>query len=237
MTTTLKRTGDRAGVSPWEGARAERRLGMWLARATAGIGAAYVVTFIIGFASMGDLSKPLEDPYLAIAEFLILVMAPILVLLMVIVHQCAPERTRIYSMSAVGWMLLLAGFTMTVHVVELTAVRRLSATAIPGSAYLFGWHWPSVFYAIDVVAWDVFFGLALLFAVPVFHATGHTAARNGLLVAGCLSILGMIGPAIGHIAWREIGILGYAIVFPIACVAISRAFRDSPVSVSDSECK
>jgi hypothetical protein len=27
--------------------------------------------------------------------------------------------------------------------------------------------WPSTFYAIDIVAWDVFFGLALLFADPM----------------------------------------------------------------------
>jgi hypothetical protein len=197
---------------------------MWLARASFGIGVAYVVTFVVGFGAMGTLSKPLEDPYLAIAEILIVVLAPILVLLMVVVHESAPERARIYSATAVCWMLLAAGFTMTVHLAELMAVRRITPSSFQGFHDFFGWHWPSVFYSIDIVAWDVFFGLAMLFAAPVFHVSRHFAARNGLIIAGALSLVGIVGPATNHIGWRELGIFGYAIVFPVTCLALSRAF-------------
>jgi hypothetical protein len=48
---------------------------MWSARALCAIGVAYAVTMVVGFAAMGDFSKPLEDPYLAVMEVLILVMA------------------------------------------------------------------------------------------------------------------------------------------------------------------
>jgi hypothetical protein len=116
---------------------------------------AYAVTMVAGFAAMGGLSKPLEDPYLAVMEVLILVMAPILVLLAVVIHACAPEGTKTYSMAALGWMLLLAGFTMTVHLVQLTVVRRIDPGAIHGFQYLFNWHWPSVLYGVDTVAWDI----------------------------------------------------------------------------------
>ena len=225
MTTTTAAPPEQQSDVALGGTESVRRLGMWLARASFGIGVAYVVTFVVGFASMGDLSKPLEDPYLAIAEILIVILAPILVLLMVVVHACAPERSRIYSATAVGWTLLTAGFTMTVHLAELTAVRRIDPNSLKGFHELFGWHWPSVFYAVDAIAWDVFFGLALLFAAAVFHATRHIAARNGLLIAGGLSLLGTVGPAINHIGWREIGIFGYAIVFPITCLALSKAFK------------
>ena len=77
-------------------------------RVLAAFGVAYVVTMVTGFAAMGNLSRPLEDPYLAIMEVLILVMAPVLVLLAVVIHACAPEDTKTYSMTALGWMLLLA---------------------------------------------------------------------------------------------------------------------------------
>ncbi len=80
-------------------------------------------------------------------------------------------------------------------------------------------------YGVDIVAWDIFFGLALLFAAPVFHAAGHMAVRNGLLIAGAMCVLGIIGPAVNHIALREIGIIGYAIVWPIVCIPLSKAFR------------
>src|SRR5664279_1433585 len=102
------------GLVELGGTESVRRLGSFLATASFGISVAYVVVFVVGFASMGDLSKPLKDPYLPIAELLIVILAPILVLLMVVVHECAPERARIYSGTAVGWMMLTAGFTMTV---------------------------------------------------------------------------------------------------------------------------
>jgi hypothetical protein len=40
-----------------------------------------------------------------------------------------------------------------------------------------------------------------------------------------MSLVGIIGPAVNHIALRQIGIIGYAIVWPIVCVPLSRAFR------------
>lgn len=217
-------TGTAAGLG---GTATDRWIGMWSARVLCAFGVAYAVTMVAGFAAMGNLSKPLEDPYLAIMEVLILVMAPVLVLLAVVIHACAPDGTKTYSMTALGWMLLLAGFTMTVHLVQLTVVRRIDPGAIHGFQYLFNWHWPSVLYGVDVVAWDIFFGLALLFAAAVFHVAGHVAVRNGLLIAGAMCLVGIIGPAVNHIALRQVGIIGYAVVWPIVCVPLSKAFRQA----------
>jgi hypothetical protein len=74
-----------------------------------------------------------------------------------------------------------------------------------------------------------FFALALLSAAPVFHASGHAAVRNGMLIAAALSVAGMVGPAVNHIALRQIGIVGYAIVWPIVCLPLSKAFRERPI--------
>jgi hypothetical protein len=214
------------------GSRTDRWIGMWSARALFALGVSYAVIMIVGFAAMGGTSKPLEDPYLAIMEILILIQAPILVLLAVVIHACAPERTRTYSMTALGWMLVLAGFTVTVHLVQLTVVRRIDPAAIHGFQYLFNWHWPSMLYGIDIVAWDIFFGLALLFAAPVFHAAGHIAVRNGMLLAGAMSVAGIVGPAANHIALRQIGIVGYAIIWPIVCLPLSRVFQRQPAAAA-----
>ena len=217
-------TGTAAGLA---GTTTDHWIGMWSARVYCAIGVAYAVTMVAGFAAMGNLSKPLEDPYLAIMEVLILVMAPVLVLLAVVIHACAPDGTKTYAMTGLGWMLLLAGFTMTVHLVLLTVARRIDPGAIHGFQYLFAWQWPSVLYGVDIVAWDIFFGLALLFAAPVFHAAGQLAVRNGLLIAGAMCVLGIIGPAVNHNALRAIGIIGYAVIWPIVCIPLSRAFRQA----------
>ena len=64
-----------------------RSIGVWSARAICLIKAVYVVVFVIGFASLGNIGDPLPDPYLAIGEVLIFVMAPIMVALMLAIHQ------------------------------------------------------------------------------------------------------------------------------------------------------
>ena len=203
---------------------------MWSARILFAFGVSYAVTMIVGFVAMGNTSKPLGDPYVAIMEVLILLMAPILVLLAAAIHACAPAGTRTYSITALGWMLLLAGFTITVHLVLLTVARRIGPNAIHGFQYLFNWHWPSLLYGVDIAAWDIFFALAVLFAVPVFHASGHVAVRNGMLIVAAMSLVGLLGPALNHIALRQIGIVGYAIVWPIVCLPLSKAFRERPIA-------
>jgi len=95
-------------------------IGAWSARAMLVLVVAYVVVFVGGFDSLGNLSKPLPDPYLAIAEVLTLVMAPVMVVLMLAIHECAPARVKPFTQVALGWMLAAAAFTTIVHFVELT---------------------------------------------------------------------------------------------------------------------
>jgi hypothetical protein len=76
-------------------------------------------------------------------------------------------------------MMASAAFTTVVHFVQLTVARHINPATFPGYARILDWRWPSAFYAVDIVAWDVFFGLALLFAVPAF-----AGRRDATLVRG-----------------------------------------------------
>ena len=149
-------------------------------------------------------------------------MAPVMVLDMAAVPP-AGRHLRMSAWFAFGWMLVAACLTMTVHVVELVVARRVEPEAVPGFARLFDFAWPSMLYAVDIVAWDLLLGLSLVFAAVVFTGHRYRAARRGLLVSGVLCLGGLVGPAIDVLAWRGIGILGYVVAFPVACVALSRA--------------
>jgi hypothetical protein len=212
------------GRASWAGTPTERAIGRWSARALCALTVVYSADFVVGFAALGNVRDPLPDPYLAIGEVLILVMAPILVALMLAVHACAPDRARSCTLVALGWMLAAAACTTTVHFVELSVARHVDPDSFPGYARIFDFQWPSLLYAVDVVAWDVFFGLALLFAVPAFRRPSDTAARRGLMASGSLCLLGVIGPLAGVIAWRAIGIVGYTLVFAATCIPLARAF-------------
>jgi len=213
------------GELEWVGTDRDRAMGAWLARAFFGFGVAYAVVVVAGFVSLGNVRDPLPDPYLAIAEFLILAMGPIMVMLMVVIHRCAPPRAKAYTVAALGWMLAAATTTMAVHFVELTVARNISHAAVPGYDRIFGFQWPSAVYGLDIVAWDIFFGLALLFAVPAFTRNSDKLVRAGFIASGALCLIGLVGPAVNVIAWRSIGIFGYAVVFPLTCLALSSAFR------------
>jgi hypothetical protein len=209
-----------------------RTIGAWSARTIFALEVIYVAVFVVGFADVGNTSDPLPDPYLAIVEVIILVMAPVLVVLMLAIHHSAPTRAKPFTQVALGWMLAAASVTTIVHFVELTVARHIDPATFPGYARIFDFEWPSTFYAIDIVAWDVFFGLSLLFAVPAFtHRDGASLVRKGLIASGSLCLIGLVGPFADALGWRTIGILGYTVVFALTCLALSRFFNDNAAAM------
>jgi len=188
------------------------------------IAALYVVYIGDLFAGGVAVGVP-REPYLAIAEILSGVGALVQVGFVALIYECAPPREKTLSLIALGWMALMAGLMVTVHFVQLTVARRLNLAAAPELARLFGWEWPSLLYAVELVAWHLFFGLSLLFAASAFRGRGAQVARIGLRVSGSLCIAGLVGPALGNLNWRMIGVFGYGVAFPAVCVAIGFVFE------------
>ena len=77
-----------------DGTRNDRRVGMWSARALFGIGVCYAMTVVAGFIALGNFRDPLADPYVTIAEVLIIAMAPVMVLLMAAATHARRARNR-----------------------------------------------------------------------------------------------------------------------------------------------
>ncbi len=195
---------------------------MWSAWALAALYAVYIATLFAGGVAVG---VPVE-PYLAAAEILTAISGLLQVALIAAIHQSAPAEARISSLMALVWMAVMAGLTMTVHVVQLTAGRQIDPAAMPDFRYVFGWEWPSLLYAMELAAWHLFFGLSLLFAAPAFRGGGLEAAvRVGLIVAGALCLVGLVGPAVGDLNWRMIGVVGYGLLFPVVCVLLGLSFQ------------
>lgn len=202
-----------------------RRLGILGGWTLFGMGVAYVVTMLAGFVTAGNLTDPIKDPYLAIMELMIVVQAPIIVLLFAAIHAYAKRANRVFSLTAFGLVCLMAGITISVHFVVLTVGRQVSPAAIPGFIHLFSWQWPSVFYALDILAWDFCFGLALLAAAPIFGGSRLGRwVRTGMLVAGSLCLAGLAGVVLGNMQVRNIGIVGYGAVFPVVSLLVARVF-------------
>jgi hypothetical protein len=202
---------------------------MWSAWAVVFLDLGYLATGAAWLLFGGDAvgRDPLwpVDPFRAVLEVIILLLTPPVVLLMAAVHTQAPRGTRTCSAAALAFMVLMAGTTGGIHFVELTVVRRLETAAVPGLSIVFFSPWPSIFFALDLFAWDVFLGLSLLCAAPVFQGGGLTAAvRVSLLLSGALCLAGTLGPALGDLRFQLLAVLGYAFVFPVACLLLALLF-------------
>ena len=183
VTSQLRATGRGAqsSASPdvqFTWTRTDRLLAVAAAWSLFGVGLLYIVVTTTGFVVAGGLQTPILDPVFALMELLILVEAPLIVLLFVAVHRYAVPTRRTFSLAALSPTIAMAWLTLGVHFLLLTVGRQVDPSLIPGFDYLFTFKWPSVVYALDIVAWDFSFGLVLLAAAPVFTGPAvHRAVR------------------------------------------------------------
>jgi len=207
-----------------------RRLGILSASATVVLGVAYAVTLAVGFASLASPQQPIGDPMFSILEVLIILMMPAMVALMVVVHAWAPTHARVLSLTAVVFMSLLAGLTCSLHFVILTLSRQSAFAGQPWLPLVLSFHWPSVAYALDILGWDVFFALSMLFAAPVFSGSRLAAWIRWLMIAsGLLALAGLGGVVVGDMQVRNIGIVGYVGVFLVVAALLGVLFhREAP---------
>jgi hypothetical protein len=191
-----------------------RGLGIFSAAATVILLVAYAVTLAVGLASLESPQQPIADPMFTILEVLIIVMMPAMVALMVAVHAWAPTHTKTLTLTSVVFMGLLAGMTSIVHFCILTLSRQPEFARQSWLPLVLSFNWPSVVYALDILAWDIFFALSMLFAAPVFGGSRLAGWIRVLMIAsGVLSLAGLSGVVSGDMQLRNIGIVGYVGVF------------------------
>lgn len=181
---------------------------------------AYVVTTILGFISLESPEDAIGDPYFTIMEILILTIMPPMVLTMVLFQRLICAKTSpFFGQVSVIFMALCAGVTSCVHATVLAVSRDFYQESENVNAqviheYLFSFQWPSVVYALDILAWDWFFGLSMLFGAVAIAWKGGTkmerALRVLMCISGILSVVGLIAVPLDNMNVRIIGIVGYA---------------------------
>jgi hypothetical protein len=206
--------------------KSARRLGMVSAFGTALLSAGYAVVLVIGILSLESPQQPIGDPWFSILESLIILLMPLVVAVMASIHAWADAKDKVFSLMAIVFAGLLAGLTSSVHFVILTVGRQPSFRGATWMPLLLSFKWPSVPYALDILAWDVFFALSVLFAAPAFSGSRLTMAIRVLLIAsGVLALGGLSGVIAGDMRLRNIGVLGYVGVFPVVAVLLTILFH------------
>ncbi len=207
-----------------------RRIGILSALGVAVLCPLYATALVVGLLSLPTPQDPIGDPFFSVLEILILLLAPLMVVLAAAMHAWAPETSKVYALLSLVFMSLLAVTTCSVHFVILTVSRDAAVAALTSAPLFLAFRWPSVVYALDILAWDVFFSLSVLFAACIFEGSRLTKLIRGLLsLSGLLAFAGLSGVVSGNMQLRNIGIIGYVGVFPVAAALLGVLFiRTSP---------
>jgi hypothetical protein len=212
-------------MSEWT--QTDWRVGMWSAMGAAGVGAIFVVVGLIGIFARQPSSEPLHqiDPYLAILEALMILFAVLVVVMMAAVYAYAPPERKTFALTALGLAISFTVLTSAVHFASLTLGRQIDPKVLtPLSHQLSTGDWPTLAMSLDLLAWDFFLGLALIFAARVFKGEPTHRVRVSMDTAGAFCLAGTLGPASGHLHIQYLGIAGYAFVLPVACALLAMHF-------------
>ena len=106
---------------------------------------------------------------------------------------------EVWSLTSVVFKSLVAGVTSSLHFVILTLSRQPEFAELSELSLMLSFEWSSVAYALDILAWDVFFALSMLFAAPVFSGSGLAKSIRVLTItSGLLAFAGLGGIARPH---------------------------------------
>ncbi|MDJ0638799.1 MAG: hypothetical protein QNJ20_08195 [Paracoccaceae bacterium] len=183
----------------------------------------YAVVLILGLSKLDGPGAPIPDPYFTVMEVLILAIMPPLILLAIAVHSsCAPDR-KPFAFASVIFIAIATTVTTAVHSSILFLSR---APAFADMNHVFSFEWPSVVYVLDILAWDVFFAFFAIFLALALDRHGVEGwARRLSFLSGLLAFTGLWGAVAGDMQIRNIGIIGYVGVFPVAALLIALSMK------------
>lgn len=191
-----------SGPSTPEVQRRLRRLGLVSATATVGLSLLYAAVLMVGPATLPAQEQPIDDPWVVLMEGLILLIAPTMAALVIALRAWSPLCRSTSGPIATSSKTPAAVLTSGMHLVLLTGSSRAAAAA--------AFRWPTTPSALDILAWDLLFGVAALSAGRLLTGGGLAQwAHRLLLASGALALAGLLGVTV-DMRLRDIGIVGYA---------------------------
>jgi hypothetical protein len=135
---------------------------------------AYAAVLAIGLLTLPSPDQAIRNPWFSMMELLILAMAPAMVGVTVGLHGSAAAGRKSLAMLSVVFVSMRAVVTSGVHFSVLTLSNHSAFADHQWAPLVFSFRWPSVAYALDILAWDLFFPLAApVAAVLLALMSGH----------------------------------------------------------------
>jgi hypothetical protein len=154
-----------------------------------------------------------------------------LLVLFVALRRQISGRKAIFADLGVAFMTLLAATSSVNWYVQLTLVPKLVQSGDAALLALLDIHnTSSIMYAIEHLAWSLFFGLAVIWmALAIEGGRIETWIRWLLIAAGVMSILYIPGILISSQALIDLGYYAAGVLLPAATLLMAGRFRSKAI--------
>lgn len=189
-----------------------------------GIAAAILIVLLAAvygglLASAFDAEKPIGGRTLILLETIIILLALPMIAFAQAAHRWATDQDREFGLFGVLFMSATVFTTVGVHGALLMQASWTGVWDKIAAHFV----WPSWPYGLDIFAWDFLFPLSAACFAKVF-ANRHPVVASLFAISSALAFLGLLGIPLADMGVRNIGIIGYGIVFPFAVAGAGRAF-------------
>jgi len=207
--------------SPAEGVPTTMRLAGVSSLLIAVLGLAYAAV-LAATAALGSLSLPPPEPVASFAAVDTIATAILLVVLVVGIDGMTPPERQPFSRLALVFTAMFAVAVTINRFVQLTIVRQSIATGDVGDLRRFLPYDPrSAMFALEILGWGLFLGLAAVCLVPVFRGS-----RRRAWIARLFALYGALGlgSAVGLVfdsPLTAVGFIGWGAVLPLCAALIA----------------
>lgn len=198
----------------------------WSALALIALGVIYVGLIIWGIITQEPGTGFIREHVRILMEIVTMISAIVLLFFALSIKNMllAPAHNFLAEIGVV-FMTLLVALTGIVHFASITISSQL-VDENPLLSPLLSLNWPSLLLSIDILAWDVFFGIAFIFLGLSLRQIKEVSIASIIMIfSGILSLLGLIALPLNNMNVRYIGIFGYTVMPVIACVFLLRSMN------------
>ena len=184
-------------------------LGFWSASVATIMGVIYFLV-IVGALLTGQMTFPPPDWLQLFGGIISLLFCPVLVIVMACLHTITPVEKKGLSQIVLAFTLLFAIAVSINRFVQLGVIRQSIALGeTDGIAWFLAYGERSVMFALEIMGWSWFRGLAMSFATPLFAGQGYQHGLKRLLILyGILALISAIAHllasplvSLGFVAW------------------------------------
>ncbi|PKN88437.1 MAG: hypothetical protein CVU46_00700 [Chloroflexi bacterium HGW-Chloroflexi-8] len=207
------------------------KLAMYFSTALIALGGLYIILIAWGLITADPATGMIQNDKKILMEITTILSSILLLLFFTSIHFFIEPRNIFFSFLSIIFMSFSTVLTCCVHFISISVADKiLMANELLTPILSMGW--PSVLLSIDILSWDFFFGLAILFlGIGLFENENQRKTAVLMLLSGIFSLFGLIALPLDNMNIRYIGVFGYTLLPVIVCIYFNFAMKKNSMII------